>query len=1033
MTHPGRALFLFSAPVAVLLSTLSCTLFAQSVRVTFRYQPQASYVRVHFPGQFNNWGPNSSGAIAPGTPSQADSLETASGLWVKTVTLNPGTYQYKIYRQVTGTPSDWSWIPDPLNRIVVQPDQNSQFTVDSLVLFQICAYPYRIEQNKFVVTKGRPSLSAGVFQQAGAPAATINAFLDGTLLTDPGTLDTARGIYTIVPPERLADGMHVFTLVVSAGANTKTDSVSFELRSGAVQIQTPAYTTLRSTYITSGVVLTPDGSGPDSSVTSVTVEVGSEVRTADVVNGVFADSTPLAEGLNLIRVKSTGGVDSVEVTRIVNHRPYARVSAALQGGSVQLSAAATSDPDGQTVSIFHWFDDPEAPLGLAGQTGVTATVSAPSTPGEYYYSVVAEDPDGNADTTRGYFIIAPGGSLVNPGIASNPEWAKEARVYFLFPKAASSAGTIPAAAARIPEIKRLGFNVIWMMPVMDNASPINNGGGPGYNIVDFYTVAPEYGTNQDFKDFVAQAHAEGIKVILDVTPNHTGRFHPWAENARGLGARSPYWGWYEHTMIPHNTNGLGQSLDAFGFNYYSGFSDQLLNYNWRDVDAQAEMIRVYRYWIQEFGLDGYRFDVYWGPHRRYGEQYMGDPVREALKKIKPDILLLGEDDGTGVGTQVIYADFSSAGFNGGVDAAYDFKLYFDRVRNFGFSSGAVDGLHAEIDNGGYYPGPNSLYMRFMETQDEDRIYYLDPTPSTFYDANPQTAFRKTMPMATVIFTCPGFPMVWNGQEVGWGYGISGNKHARSRSVINWEFQGKDPLYAHYQKLAHARGQFPAFTRHKRDTNGDGSVNASDSSDFIRVQTGNGLVYAFSRPYPDENGLTVSNFSGNAVDVTIPIPAGAVSFSGGLQPGLTYYVNELLAGTSAQVTGADLTTGIQASLPAYGSAIYIISTEPETLMIDNPIVDVPTDNGHIGEYELRQNYPNPFNPATTIQFTIVGPQYATVKVYDLLGREVATLVDEMKAPGRYEVSWDAGGCASGIYVYRLTAGAYVDSRKMMLVK
>ena len=57
----------------------------------------------------------------------------------------------------------------------------------------------------------------------------------------------------------------------------------------------------------------------------------------------------------------------------------------------------------------------------------------------------------------------------------------------------------------------------------------------------------------------------------------------------------------------------------------------------------------------------------------------------------------------------------------------------------------------------------------------------------------------------------------------------------------------------------------------------------------------------------------------------------------------------------------------------------------------------------------------------------------VKVYDMLGREVATLLDETKAPGKYQVSWDAGGLASGIYVYRLTAGDFVQSRKMVLVK
>ena len=84
------------------------------------------------------------------------------------------------------------------------------------------------------------------------------------------------------------------------------------------------------------------------------------------------------------------------------------------------------------------------------------------------------------------------------------------------------------------------------------------------------------------------------------------------------------------------------------------------------------------YWIKEYGVDGYRFDVYWGPHRRYGEAAMGKPVRDALERIKPDILLLAEDDGTGAGTEVIYADNVFGDVNGGVDAAYDFKLYFNQ-------------------------------------------------------------------------------------------------------------------------------------------------------------------------------------------------------------------------------------------------------------------------------------------------------------------------------------------------------------------
>jgi hypothetical protein len=85
------------------------------------------------------------------------------------------------------------------------------------------------------------------------------------------------------------------------------------------------------------------------------------------------------------------------------------------------------------------------------------------------------------------------------------------------------------------------------------------------------------------------------------------------------------------------------------------------------------------------------------------------------------------------------------------------------------------------------------------------------------------------------------------------------------------------------------------------------------------------------------------------------------------------------------------------------------------------------------FVLDQNYPNPFNPVTKIRFTIVDRQLTIVSVYDLLGREVATLVNEVKDPGTYEVVFDASGLASGVYLYRLTAGDYVQARRLVLLR
>ena len=95
----------------------------------------------------------------------------------------------------------------------------------------------------------------------------------------------------------------------------------------------------------------------------------------------------------------------------------------------------------------------------------------------------------------------------------------------------------------------------------------------------------------------------------------------------------------------------------------------------------------------------------------------------------------------------------------------------------------------------------------------------------------------------------------------------------------------------------------------------------------------------------------------------------------------------------------------------------------------------------GFFVLEQNFPNPFNPTTTIQFSIVDPQFTVLKVFDLLGREIATLADRFLQPGQYTVTWDATGFPTGTYLCRLhthsgsdKAGAHdVMTRRMMLIR
>jgi hypothetical protein len=90
-------------------------------------------------------------------------------------------------------------------------------------------------------------------------------------------------------------------------------------------------------------------------------------------------------------------------------------------------------------------------------------------------------------------------------------------------------------------------------------------------------------------------------------------------------------------------------------------------------------------------------------------------------------------------------------------------------------------------------------------------------------------------------------------------------------------------------------------------------------------------------------------------------------------------------------------------------------------------------GNPTEYSLSQNYPNPFNPSTKISWQVPVGSHQTLKIYDVLGNEVATLVDEYKPAGSYEVEWDASGFPSGVYFYQLKAGSFVETKKMILLR
>jgi hypothetical protein len=118
---------------------------------------------------------------------------------------------------------------------------------------------------------------------------------------------------------------------------------------------------------------------------------------------------------------------------------------------------------------------------------------------------------------------------------------------------------------------------------------------------------------------------------------------------------------------------------------------------------------------------------------------------------------------------------------------------------------------------------------------------------------------------------------------------------------------------------------------------------------------------------------------------------------------------------------------------YSDTMFVSTTTHGVLKVWNYLTDVDEEKTLPTEFVLHQNYPNPFNPTTTIKFQIPHSSFVILKVFDLLGREVATLVNEEMGAGSYEKNFDDSGLASGVYLYRLQAGSFTQTKKLLLLR
>ena len=713
---------------------------------------------------------------------------------------------------------------------------------------------------------------------------------------------------------------------------------------------------------------------------SATIEVRNGTFTRDtsvsVVSGLFSSLIPLADGTDTITTGFIRGADTITSNSAIfnyhaDHSTDIVINTGISAGSVTLDASASSNHDNLPVT-YNWTADTSNPsiVALSGENTAVLGFNSPSKDGEYYFTVTAKTA---LDTSWARtVIVVDSGKVhtVDPGVW-HPSWVDSAVVYEIFVHSFTFGGQFIEVTAAIPQLKALGINCIWLMPIMPSVST------HGYNITDYYDVSPGYGSKKDFTDLVNTAHRYGVKIILDLVINHTSAAHPFIEDSYKYGVYSPYHDFYEwHNGIVSDST----------YVYYDGWSD-LANINYQSDWTRNYLLQMAKYWVEKFNIDGYRCDVAWGVNDggvdewgetepRPGGAAFWQTFRAELKAVKPDIYLLGEMDASHYYAPSLY-------FYKKFDSGYDWP-FLNSVENCLDRTSTVSGLDALVR---FYQGSNypsyARPLRFIENHDLPRFISMYSVP-------------QTKMAATLFLTLPGIPLVYAGQEYG---------EMTMRDLIN----RTDPnsLYPFYLDLIHLRTSHPALQQ--------GIV--------LRLQTSSSdSVYAYLRKTDSDRVVVLNNFYGSILHPTVEIPQDSV----GLDSTKTWFVNDQLNRGSVPASVTSSGVQFEIDLAPYQSRILTFSDSPSFDAIDDKSL-VP------GIFDLKQNYPNPFNPSTTISYQLPANSYVSLKVYDIIGREVAMLFDGRQNAGTHEVKFDGSRMASGMYFVKMNSGTFSATKKIMLIK
>ncbi len=356
----------------------------------------------------------------------------------------------------------------------------------------------------------------------------------------------------------------------------------------------------------------------------------------------------------------------------------------------------------------------------------------------------------------------------------SPQWVRDGVIYEIFPRAFSARGDFKGVTARLDELKSLGVNILWLMPIHPIGQEKKKGTiGSPYAVRDYYSINPDYGTKEDLRQLVSEAHRRGMKVIIDIVANHTS----WDS----VLMKEP--DFYTRDKSGKILPPVPDWADVADLNYD--------NPRLRDY-----MIEMLRFWVKEYDLDGFRCDVAGFVPTDFWER-----ARTELEKTKRDIVMLAEWHSP---------DLLVKAF----DLDYSWPLHSALTEVMMGQKPTVALREAWREEREQFP-KNSLHMRFSDNHDERRAL------SRFGE-------RGALAASALIFTLDGVPMLYNGMEVG-DNAESGAPALFERLPIFWQIGERRPEFTRfYRQMIALRRAHEALSR--------GELEWVRNSDEARVTT-----------------------------------------------------------------------------------------------------------------------------------------------------------------------------------------------------